>query len=254
MRLSNRMPKINNLIGMRFGKLVVLEFSHLNHRHNACWICKCDCGNIVTKLGVLLTHNKTKSCGCYRVEIAIKRFKGKPLSKEHCKKISEIKSAVPCKIAGWNKGVPRSEESLRKFRLKMKNRKRPPFSIEWRNNIGKAQLGKKRNRTYEQKLAISKKMSGEKCHLWKGGITPINKKIRESLDYKIWREAVFARDDWTCNQCNKRGGYMEAHHIKKFSTNPELRFDIDNGLTLCKPCHDLTKTGKNRLLASGEVV
>lgn len=68
-------------------------------------------------------------------------------------------------------------------------------------------------------------------------ITPQNKRIRFSLEYALWREAVFKRDDWTCQHCGKRGGDIQADHIKPFSTHPELRFELSNGQTLCLKCH-----------------
>ena len=79
--------------------------------------------------------------------------------------------------------------------------------------------------------------SGSKSYSWKGGITPLNMKIRTSLKMIKWRKAVFERDNYTCVMCNKRGGYKEADHIKPFAVYKELRFDINNGRTLCKPCH-----------------
>ena len=75
---------------------------------------------------------------------------------------------------------------------------------------------------------------------WKGGINPINDSIRKSRDYKIWRKAVFQRDNFTCKECKQRGGKLNAHHIKPFALFPELRFAIDNGITLCIPCHKET--------------
>jgi hypothetical protein len=77
----------------------------------------------------------------------------------------------------------------------------------------------------------------DKCHFWKGGITPINRKIRMSMDMRLWREAVFKRDNWTCVWCGVKGGRLNADHIKRFSDYPELRFAIDNGRTLCRECH-----------------
>src|SRR5262245_35639694 len=68
---------------------------------------------------------------------------------------------------------------------------------------------------------------------WKGGITPANKRIRASEAYKAWRKAVFRRDNYTCIWCGQRGGKLQADHIKAFSQYPELRFDVENALTLC---------------------
>mgnify|MGYP001590433984 CR=1 FL=1 len=62
------------------------------------------------------------------------------------------------------------------------------------------------------------------------------------LEYRLWREAVFKRDNWTCVFCGQRGGKLEADHIKAYATHPELRGDVDNGRTVCKPCHKTTDT------------
>jgi len=90
------------------------------------------------------------------------------------------------------------------------------------------------------------KIRGELHPNWKGGITPINLKIRMGLDYKIWRHAVFTRDNFTCVNCGQVGGALHADHIKMFAFHPELRFAIDNGRTLCKKCHMAQLTTKNR--------
>lgn len=59
-----------------------------------------------------------------------------------------------------------------------------------------------------------------------------------SFEYKIWREQVFKRDNWTCRRCGKRGGSLHAHHIKSFTRVPALRYKVLNGKTLCAdPCH-----------------
>src|SRR3990167_2266206 len=89
---------------------------------------------------------------------------------------------------------------------------------------------------------------GERHRWWKGGITPINEAIRKSLEYKLWRKAVFERDNFTCIWCGKKDKTIQADHIKPFSLFPELRFAIDNGRTLCHDCHKTTDTyGKNFL-------
>ena len=75
---------------------------------------------------------------------------------------------------------------------------------------------------------------------WKGGITSENKKIRSGIDIRIWRLAIFKRDKYVCQKCFIKGGILQAHHIKSFALYPALRFDIDNGQTLCKKCHEKT--------------
>ncbi len=80
-------------------------------------------------------------------------------------------------------------------------------------------------------------LTGDKHPNWKGGISPIRNLIWRSEQYQEWRDAVFKRDDYTCQDCNKRGGRIVAHHIKFFSLFPELGFDVDNGRTLCRSCH-----------------
>lgn len=84
--------------------------------------------------------------------------------------------------------------------------------------------------------------NGENNPRWKGGITPINKKIRQSKEYIDWRKAVFERDNYSCVWCSKRGGILHADHIKPFSTHPDLRMELSNGRTLCVPCHKKTPT------------
>jgi hypothetical protein len=69
-----------------------------------------------------------------------------------------------------------------------------------------------------------------------------DKKIRQSAKYKAWRTLVFERDNYTCQFCNKIGGYLHADHIKPFALYIELRFEVSNGRTLCIPCHKKTGT------------
>lgn len=76
--------------------------------------------------------------------------------------------------------------------------------------------------------------------IWTGKRAPwerTNQDIRNSKQYADWRTSVFKRDLYTCQHCKQVGGELNAHHIKPFAKYKELRFEITNGLTLCKPCH-----------------
>lgn len=79
--------------------------------------------------------------------------------------------------------------------------------------------------------------SGDKNHRWKGGISSENQKIRGCIEYRLWVNSVFARDGYTCQKYHTVGYELEAHHILTFAEHPELRFAIDNGITLSKKAH-----------------
>lgn len=60
----NRCCYRNNLIGKRFSYLTVIDVAGINKNGKRNWVCKCDCGNVVTKVGSSLISGNTKSCGC----------------------------------------------------------------------------------------------------------------------------------------------------------------------------------------------
>ena len=161
-----------------------------------------------------------------RFVIGTNEWKGKHHSEKTKKKISEYVKRNPqdkCKMCGIFKGKNKIHICQDN---PMKGKKRPEM------------IGNKLN--------------------WKGGITKRHQLIRSTPEYKIWRSRVFERDNWTCQTCGKRGSYLEAHHIKKiftiikenniYSSKDAKRcqelWDINNGVTLCKECHNLTKEGR----------
>lgn len=100
-----------------------------------------------------------------------------------------------------------------------------------------------------QESRLKRSNPGEKHWNWKGGIMK-GRKDRNLAIYKDWRNAVFARDGYTCQFCgikNAKGlGYtvqLEADHLKSWTLHPELRYEVDNGRTLCKDCHS-ERTGQ----------
>jgi len=64
------MARIKNLLGQRFGLLVVAEYAGLSHDKKATWKCICDCGVEKVILSRSLKFGSSKSCGCVRKENA----------------------------------------------------------------------------------------------------------------------------------------------------------------------------------------
>jgi hypothetical protein len=168
--------------------------------------------------------NKGKPCS-YKSKIS-EAMKGKHLTEATRKKLSEL-----------HKGKKHSPEVKKKISIGNKNKK---VSLESRIKISEAMKGKNKG-----------KFIGEKGSNWQGGITKLNKLLRERFEYKQWRYAVFSRDNWVCQTC-QRSKKLEAHHIKEFTLllkennidypeqalNCKELWDANNGVTLCKLCHD----------------
>lgn len=69
------------------------------------------------------------------------------------------------------------------------------------------------------------------------GISTEETRLRKIDEYSEWRNSVYKRDNYTCQRCFSYGGKLNAHHILYFMKYSIFRFDIDNGITLCKDCH-----------------
>jgi len=63
---------------------------------------------------------------------------------------------------------------------------------------------------------------------------------RLTTKYKLWRLAVYERDNFTCQMCGQVGGILNADHINSFAHYPEQRYELSNGRTLCHSCHKTT--------------
>lgn len=90
---------------------------------------------------------------------------------------------------------------------------------------------------YENNCQLCKVPRQENHWHWAGGISSERENIKSGYEYQQWVKSVFKRDDYTCQCCGKRGVPLEAHHIYNFSDYPDLRTNIDNGITLCHDCH-----------------
>ena len=106
------------------------------------------------------------------------------------------------------------------------NRENPEVA----KKAGKKRLG-------ENNGNYGKGLPGELNGNWKGGITTDRNKFMGSEEYRKWRISVFERDNYTCQQCGRRGGDLNCHHILPYSDYPEYSDNINNGITLCVECH-----------------
>lgn len=158
----------------------------------------------------------------------------------------------------YNHPMKHTEETKRKMKEAWKSRKAtfvPPMkgkqmSEESRKKMSDAAKARVSNRTGkkhtdETRKTISKNTRertarGENHYNFKHGKAQRNLNDRRKPEYLDWRSAVFERDNYTCQKCgDNKGGNLRAHHILPFSTHPERRFDIANGVTLCHTCHEL---------------
>ncbi len=158
----------------------------------------------------------------------------------------------------WFYGKHHTEETKLKI---SKANKGKIFSEKHRRNLSESQKGhipwnKGKTNVYSEKIVIRMSESqkgkyGKKNNNWKGGLTPLKKSIRHLFKYRQWRSDVFTRDEFTCQQCGQLGGKLNAHHIKSFNLilqyyeittlkqalECEEIWNINNGITLCKKCH-----------------
>lgn len=112
--------------------------------------------------------------------------------------------------------------ALKKGRKSTSNTKFKSGAAPWNKGLTGLKMG-----------PLGKTMPRGPLHFnWKGG-----KRDRDTIEYKHWRTSVFTRDDYTCQDCGQKGGKLNAHHIQAWKTHPNLRYEVTNGITLCRICH-----------------
>ena len=172
--------------------------------------------------------------------------KGHTVSEEVRKKISKAnkgKSRNKGKPS-WNKGKYLSEEHKRKISEALKG---IPLSEERKKKISKACKGipnVRKGKPYPEITGVNN------CN-WKGGITSLVEQIRKCFKYRQWVSDIYTRDNFICQNCNIRGEKLNAHHIKSLSfilqfyeittleeaLNCAELWNLNNGITFCVKCH-----------------
>lgn len=180
----------------------------------------------------------TKVCESCSKQFLVKsyRFKTAKYCSPTCYGVS-CRGIIP--RSAFKKGVRPSPKT--EFKSGSKHRyfgkSSPALGKHWKHPTGTV---------YTQKGKPRDLIRGDRHWNWQGGITSEQKRRRNALEYKLWRESVFKRDDYTCQFCGVRGGDLQADHIKPFASYPELRLSLDNGRTLCVLCHRKTGTFAGR--------
>lgn len=108
-----------------------------------------------------------------------------------------------------------------------------------------------KNREYSEltKEKMSESHRQEKSWNWIKDRTQLKKKNnRNDMAYKEWRKNVWLRDSFKCKISNQDcSGRIEAHHILSWLSYPELRYEINNGITLCHAHHPYKRVEEKRL-------
>ena len=161
--------------------------------------------------------------------------KGATMSQEHKEKISKANKAKPAPNRNYWLGKKRSPEDVEKFRLAKLGTHR---SVETRKKISETR----------KRLGLKPPhVSGKNHQNWKGGISKNHHSTSEPK-YKEWRMKVFERDMFKCKIFNQDcKGQLQAHHILKWAEYPELRYEINNGITLCIAHHPRKWAEEKRL-------
>jgi hypothetical protein len=199
------MSKRLNLVGEKFGRLLVIEFAYIKNQRT-CWLCKCNCGNEKIISAADLKSGRTNSCGCLKKELTSKRMKNKIVSEETRKKISKANKGKN----NGDKNPAKRSEVRKKISESLKGKNNPMYGI---------------------------RRFGKDNPNWIDGRTPEIRKLRNSDEIIRWRWKVFKRDNYTCQICGQHGYELQAHHIYPFSIYNFIRFELWNGITLCKDCH-----------------
>jgi len=199
-----------DISGDSFGELLAIEKTDKRSSSgNIIWLFKCSCGNLVERTK---PHSGNACCGCKKYDnIQNKQF-SRLRAISRTKKRYHRSSVWRCLCDCGNYiDVPIN-------RLKSGHTK----------SCGCLHIEKTIERS-----------TGENNHNWNQLLTEKDRETYRSIpEYTKWRNSIYERDDYTCQKCGIRGGDINAHHKDGYHWCKERRTDIDNGITLCKDCHD----------------
>lgn len=174
------------------------------------------CPTCKKEFSVIPSLNYRKSCSkkCFGVQVSLRLKNNHPFKGKHHTELSKEKNRLAHldKVA-WNKG-------LTGYMAGSKH--------HW----------------------FGRNVSGSNSPSWKGGMKFWKKEDRRSDGaYQYWRAEVYKRDNFKCRILNTDcGGRIEAHHILGWKSYPELRYELNNGITLCHAHHPKKRAEEKRLI------
>jgi hypothetical protein len=171
-------------------------------------------------------------------------LRGRKQTAEHIsKRMESMKRTVAARTPEKQEEVKRTLSNAHKgYKMPEEHRRKISVALKGKQNC----LGHKPSAEHRRKLSEYWLANREKLNTYVDGKGHERNRAHElergRVEYRLWRESVFKRDGWTCVHCGQIGGRLHADHIKPWAHHPELRYDVDNGRTLCVPCHHKTPT------------
>lgn len=125
-------------------------------------------------------------------------------------------------------GKHHNSETRLKLKKAWEKRRLIPVSQETREKMRLLRIGK-------SNLSVK----GERHPRWIKDRSKLkHPRLWHTAESDAWYKSVFSRDCFTCQVCgDNKGGNLNAHHKFPWKDFPQLRFDINNGITLCEKCH-----------------
>ena len=160
------------------------------------------------------------------------------------KQIANFVKADPTTIHDWLKkhNIPIRDKNFARWGIKPWRNKEWLFNQYMTLDKSTNQIGEENNCDLKVISLWLRKFNYFKEKIPKDINRSENLKSRNAKIYSEWRLAVFTRDNWTCQMpgCINFKSILHAHHIKTFADNPNERYNLSNGITLCESCHALT--------------
>ena len=144
----------------------------------------------------------------------------------------------------WNKGLEYTEELKAKLDT---DGLRPG----WNKGLKGFRAGYKQSDEHKGKIRDAQR--GENNYKWNPNREEVmgNKRDNTNAEYHLWARNIKRRDNWKCKISNEEcSGRLEAHHILPWSKFPELRYELNNGITLCHKHHPKSRDAEIKLAPS----